>query len=59
MSALLEVRNLEAFYGKTQALHGVNVSGWNYRAFGRERSGQEHLATGDIRNDRLAWRNPV
>jgi len=26
MSALLEVRNLEAFYGKTQALHGVNVS---------------------------------
>ena len=26
MNTLLEVRNLEAFYGKTQALHGVNLS---------------------------------
>src|SRR5262249_45460506 len=26
MTALLEVRNLEAFYGRTQALHGVDLS---------------------------------
>src|SRR5262249_17154727 len=37
----------------------LGATGWNYRAFGRERGGQEHLATGDMRNDRLAWGNPV